>query len=80
MFELEEMEPIDPQWVKENIGEDGTFNPFRYDLWNMGREFSKDIYFMYSSHASEEYRDGYFVNVRTGERQRLVKNKGEKDA
>jgi hypothetical protein len=72
MFKLEDMEPVPKEWLENHIDEDGTFNPFHYDLFNMGKQFSKDIYFMCRHHDSENYQSGYFVNVRTGERQRLV--------
>jgi hypothetical protein len=73
MFKLEEMEPISQEIIDQYPkNSDGTFNPFHIDSFSMGRQFCKDIYFMYSQHKDQDYRSGYFVNVRTGERQRLV--------
>ena len=49
-----------------------TINPFHHDAFNMGRAFSKDIMFMFDSHDTEEYGSGYFINTKTGQRQRLI--------
>lgn len=74
MFKLIDMEPV-PKEDMDRLHKDkkGNINPFQYDMWNMGRRFSKDIYFMFRSHDTEEYRGGYFINTKTGARQRLVK-------
>ena len=76
MFKLENMKPVDKSFLENcSRNKDGNFNPFHYDLFNMGRRFDKDTYFMFRSHDTEEYTEGYFINVKTGERQKLIKEK-----
>jgi hypothetical protein len=73
MFKLEEMKPI-PQEVIDRFpkNSNGTFNPFNIDAFSMGQKFCKDIYYMCSQHNDQDYQSGHFVNIRSGERQKLV--------
>ncbi len=75
MFRIKDLKPIEKEWL-DNCYRDkeGNFNPFHYDLYNMGRRFDKDTFFMFRSHDTEDYTSGYFVNVKTGERQQLIKD------
>ena len=73
MFKLEDMSPI-PKEDMERLpkNSEGDINPFHYDLFSMGMNFSKDVMFMYAGHFGDNFREGYFVNTKTGERQKLV--------
>ena len=74
MFKFEKMESVDSDFLKNcSRNKDGEFNPFHYDLFNMGKRFDKDHFIMFRSHSTETFTTGYIVNVKTGERQRLVK-------
>ncbi len=72
MFKLENMEPANIEGL--HLDKDGNFNPFTIDMFSSGRPFSKDVYLMFRSAGEEELSEGYFINTKTGERQRIVLN------
>lgn len=80
MFKLVKMDPI-PQEQMDRMSKDqeGNINPFHYDLFSMGMNFAKDIMFMYGGHFGDDFRGGYFVNTKTGERQGLVFERGSEN-
>jgi hypothetical protein len=67
------MDPISKEDMERLLKDkDGNINPFHYDMWSMGMNFSKDVMYMYSGHFGDTHLGGYFINTKTGERQRLV--------
>ena len=71
MFKLESMKPINVNDYHKDVK--GNINPFHTDSYSMGRKISKDIFMMYTSHDTEEFDSAYYINTKTGERQRMVK-------
>jgi hypothetical protein len=68
-FVLEDMEPIDiADYIKDK---NGRVNPFSVDAFSMGNQISDDIWMMTYSHSDEPFKDCYFINTKTGERQTL---------
>ena len=52
--------------------EDGCINPFLYDDYHMGLDFSKGTMIMMANHPSENGEYMILVNKRTGERKRIL--------
>lgn len=48
-----------------------TINPFHYDLYHMGQDFSKGTMIMYANHDNEPGEFMILVNKRTGDRMRI---------
>ena len=52
--------------------DEGNINPFFHDAYHMGMQFSKHLMLMYPNHPSENASYLIIVNMRTGERARIM--------
>lgn len=73
MFILEPMDIIPEERLKHcSRDKEGNFNPFTIDSFSMGKKLSKNIYTMFDFHDDNPFRNMYFVNTISAERQKLV--------
>ena len=70
MFKLEPMEPVPVAEYSQ-----GKINPFQIDLYSMGHQLSKNMFMMYDFHTDDDWNNAYFINTRTGDRQRIILDK-----
>lgn len=73
-MKLEVMEPMSVKdgefGVRKN--EDGFINPFLQDLSNMGTQLGKNVMIMHANHDTQICDHLIIVNLKTGERQKLI--------
>jgi len=73
MFKLEDMDPVGTKLLDDySKNKDGNFNPFHIDAFSMGRRVSKNIYIMFDFDDTQDFNHCYLINVKTGEKQRLI--------
>ena len=77
MFTLEPMEPLNKSLYTKD--KNGKLNPMNVDSYSMGRPVSEDIMMMVDFHTDQPFENCYFVNTKTGERQRLIYSKTKRD-